>query len=154
MLVATSILLCWSVNRRFFFLAFHCFCLAQAPGVPWFYAVFGGVGGICSRTITAPLERVKILAQTGQGSGSGTLPAAAIHTFAAHASYFYISLEPPVVFLTSKSSFCLPAGVSPGHLAARLSQRRSKRPFCWQCCQLFEGFPASRDYRLCLPPTA
>ena len=35
-----------------------------SPGVPWYYGVFGGVGGIVSRTLTAPLEKVKIVAQT------------------------------------------------------------------------------------------
>jgi len=35
-----------------------------APGVPWYYAVLGGLGGVLSRTLTAPLEKVKLVAQT------------------------------------------------------------------------------------------
>lgn len=35
-----------------------------SPHVPWYYGVFGGIGGIVSRTLTAPLERVKLVAQT------------------------------------------------------------------------------------------
>ena len=35
-----------------------------SPDVPWYYGVFGGIGGILSRTLTAPLEKVKIQAQT------------------------------------------------------------------------------------------
>jgi solute carrier family 25 (mitochondrial phosphate transporter), member 23/24/25/41 len=34
------------------------------PDVPWYYGIFGGLGGILSRTLTAPLEKVKIVAQT------------------------------------------------------------------------------------------
>jgi len=33
-------------------------------GAPWYYGIFGGIGGIASRTLTAPLEKVKIVAQT------------------------------------------------------------------------------------------
>jgi len=33
-------------------------------GVPWYYGVCGGIGGILSRTFTAPLEKIKIVAQT------------------------------------------------------------------------------------------
>eukprot|EP00518_Triparma_eleuthera_P013605 CAMPEP_0182477894 /NCGR_PEP_ID=MMETSP1319-20130603/31620_1 /TAXON_ID=172717 /ORGANISM="Bolidomonas pacifica, Strain RCC208" /LENGTH=450 /DNA_ID=CAMNT_0024679177 /DNA_START=64 /DNA_END=1412 /DNA_ORIENTATION=+ len=35
-----------------------------SPSVPWYYGVFGGLGGVASRTLTAPLEKVKIQAQT------------------------------------------------------------------------------------------
>ena len=35
-----------------------------SPDVPWYYALFGGIGGIISRTFTAPLEKVKLVAQT------------------------------------------------------------------------------------------
>jgi solute carrier family 25 phosphate transporter 23/24/25/41 len=44
------------------------------PGVPLIYGVFGGLGGCVSRTVTAPLERIKIIAQTrGSVSMSGEL---------------------------------------------------------------------------------
>ena len=32
--------------------------------VPWYYGVLGGIGGVVSRTLTAPLEKVKLVAQT------------------------------------------------------------------------------------------
>ena len=32
--------------------------------IPWWYAICGGIGGIISRTLTAPLEKIKIKAQT------------------------------------------------------------------------------------------
>ena len=34
-----------------------------SPDVPWYYGIFGGIGGILSRTLTAPLEKVKLQAQ-------------------------------------------------------------------------------------------
>jgi solute carrier family 25 phosphate transporter 23/24/25/41 len=36
----------------------------SSPDVPWYYAVCGGIGGCVSRTLTAPLEKVKLVAQT------------------------------------------------------------------------------------------
>lgn len=36
-----------------------------SPHVPWFYFIFGGIAGIISRTLTAPMEQVKLKAQTG-----------------------------------------------------------------------------------------
>ncbi|GMI15890.1 hypothetical protein TrVE_jg8832 [Triparma verrucosa] len=41
-----------------------------SPDVPWHYAVLGGIGGVASRTLTAPLEKVKLAAQTGSGGVS------------------------------------------------------------------------------------
>ena len=35
-----------------------------SPNVPWYYGVLGGIGGVVSRTLTAPLEKVKLVAQT------------------------------------------------------------------------------------------
>ena len=34
-----------------------------SPDVPWYFAIFGGLGGIMSRTATAPLEKVKLVSQ-------------------------------------------------------------------------------------------
>ena len=39
-----------------------------SPGVPWYYGVLGGLGGVLSRTLTAPLEKVKLVAQTSSSS--------------------------------------------------------------------------------------
>ncbi len=36
----------------------------QSPLVPWYYGLLGGLGGVTSRTLTAPLEKVKLVAQT------------------------------------------------------------------------------------------
>lgn len=37
------------------------------PSIPlWQYMLAGGSGGICSRTVTAPLEKIKIMAQTSE----------------------------------------------------------------------------------------
>ncbi|GMI45399.1 hypothetical protein TrCOL_g1582 [Triparma columacea] len=36
--------------------------------VPWWYGVLGGIGGVTSRTLTAPLEKIKLQAQTSGGN--------------------------------------------------------------------------------------
>ncbi|GMH65547.1 hypothetical protein TL16_g04224 [Triparma laevis f. inornata] len=36
-----------------------------SPDVPYHYAILGGLGGVASRTLTAPMEKVKLAAQTG-----------------------------------------------------------------------------------------
>jgi solute carrier family 25 (mitochondrial phosphate transporter), member 23/24/25/41 len=41
-----------------------------SEGAPWYYGFFGGIGGIVSRTVTAPLEKIKIQAQTSSKSVS------------------------------------------------------------------------------------
>jgi solute carrier family 25 phosphate transporter 23/24/25/41 len=41
-----------------------------SPDVPWYYGVLGGLGGVVSRTLTAPLEKVKLVAQTSSKSVS------------------------------------------------------------------------------------
>ena len=38
-----------------------------SPNVPWYYGICGGIGGCISRTLTAPLEKVKLVAQTSSG---------------------------------------------------------------------------------------
>ena len=38
--------------------------------VPWWYGVLGGLGGVTSRTLTAPLEKIKLQAQTSGGNVS------------------------------------------------------------------------------------
>jgi Ca2+-binding EF-hand superfamily protein len=48
---------------------------AAAPPIPglhwWQTMIAGGLAGVAARTVTAPLEKVKIVAQTGQGLGQG-----------------------------------------------------------------------------------
>jgi solute carrier family 25 phosphate transporter 23/24/25/41 len=37
---------------------------ATSSDVPWWYCILGGIGGVMSRTLTAPLEKIKLQAQT------------------------------------------------------------------------------------------